>query len=189
MTLKIFNKNLFEGNEEAIILTVDGASRGMEGNIARTFARLNADVWEDLESEIGYPIPLGLARVYEIHPDFECNQKYFFIASTLNHLGVLADSEKLKIQASAFRHVLSIAEARGIKSICTGVMVGGWRLDLELAFDQMVKTYLNAASNSGAVPNVHIYVLGGNQYEKLMYFIRASYSNSVFDRGVVTIAQ
>ena len=40
MHIEIIKGNLFESNSDVIILTVDGARKGMEGTIARAFGRL-----------------------------------------------------------------------------------------------------------------------------------------------------
>ena len=188
MSLEIKHRNLFESSESGIILTVDGAARGMEGNLARTFARLNADAWEEIEFDIEYPIPLGSSKVYEVHPDIECNNRYCFIASTLNHLDVLSDEEKLKIQSSALRHVLSLAEAKGVRDIGTAILVGGWRLELEVALEEMISTYRRAASISNTIPSLSIYVLASSEFERIEKYLQQHHSYAVFGRGSVKIS-
>lgn len=167
MSIDLLQKNLFDGLDEALILTIDGAAKGMEGNIARAFARLHPDAWEEIDYNLKYPIPLGTAKVVEIHPDLKCQYKFCFIASTLNHLHVLTDQEKLNVLSSALRQVLSIGAARGIKSIGTAVLAGGWRLPIEVAFDQICKTYSNAKALSSATPKLNIYVLENTEHERL----------------------
>ena len=73
MSIEIKKGNLFESKSDAIILTVDGARRGMEGNIARAFGRKYPDIWEELEYEIEYPISLGSSKIYQTDPELECN--------------------------------------------------------------------------------------------------------------------
>lgn len=183
MNFEIKHKNLFEGSEDGIILTVDGAAREMEGNLARAFARLNSDAWEEVEFDIEYPIPLGTSKVYEVHPDIECNNRYCFIASTLNHLNVLSDEEKLKIQSSALRHVLSLAEAKGIRTISTAILVGGWRLELEVALEEMISTYRRAASISNTIPSLSVYVLASSEFERIEKYLQQHHSDAVFSSG------
>ena len=47
MSLKISRGNVLDAKADAIILTIDGAANGMEGNIARAFARKWPDVAVD----------------------------------------------------------------------------------------------------------------------------------------------
>ncbi len=167
MSIDLFHEDLFDGLDEAVILTIDGAAKGMEGNLARAFARLHPDAWEEIEDNLSYPMPLGTAKLIEIHPDLSCHYKFCFIASTLNHLLVLTDQEKLNVLSGALRQVLSIGAAKGIKSIGTAVLVGGWRLPIEAAFEQICKTYSNAKAHSASTPKLNIYVLGNAEYERL----------------------
>ena len=118
MSIEIVKGNLLEGSEEGIVLTVDGAAKGLEGNIARAFARRYPEVWEELECRIEYPILLGSARLYEIDPELECKNRYCFIASTLHHLEVLDESQKSKMLGSAMWTVLSLASARRLSDRC-----------------------------------------------------------------------
>ncbi|WP_020559925.1 hypothetical protein [Thiofilum flexile] len=178
MALEIIYKNLFESSEEGIILTIDGAAKGLEGNLARAFARLYPDVWDDIEYTLNYPIPLGVTKIYPIHPDYECKYAYCFIASTLHHLETLSEPEKLSIQTHAFRQVLSLAEAKGIKTIATAVMVGGWRLDLLVALDNMLKTYFSAALASTKLPLVKLYILSKSDFTTVSVYIRDTYSHA-----------
>ncbi len=48
MSIQLIHHSIFTGQEKAVLLTVDGAANGMEGNIARTFARLYPECWEEL---------------------------------------------------------------------------------------------------------------------------------------------
>lgn len=188
MHFELVQGDLFESSEEGILLTIDGASKGMEGNLARRFARLNPDAWEEVEYEIRYPMPLGTAKLYEIPPDTGCKYKYCFIASTLNHLDVLSDQNKLKVQSSAFRQVLSLAQAHHVRSVSTAILVGGWRIELCTAFAQMVNTYTNAIQTSTSLPRVNVYIMDQNEHEKLIAFTKEYYPNAqVLERSVKII--
>lgn len=139
MHIEIIKGNLFESNSEAIILTVDGARKGMEGNIARAFGRLYPDAWEELENDIKYPIHLGSVKIYPIDADLECKFKYCVIASTLHHIEILEKNEKLSIISSALKNSLTLASNIGALSICCGILIGGWRLEIEEALEEMKK--------------------------------------------------
>lgn len=105
------NENILDSNVEAIILTVDGAKKGMEGNIARAFLNKYPTAWELLEYEITYPIPLGMSKIFNIEDDDDCNQKFCIIASTLHHLDVLEQSNKRNTINSALRYALTQASS------------------------------------------------------------------------------
>jgi O-acetyl-ADP-ribose deacetylase (regulator of RNase III) len=164
MSIYLHNVDIFKNREEGIILTVDGAAKGMEGNIARRFEREYPDAWEEIQDEIVYPLPLGRAQAVDIHPDYAHRNKTCFIASTLNHLDTLTEKQKLEVQSSALRHVLSLAEAKQISSIATTVMVGGWRLELTRALESMLSTIQRAKELSKLVPEVSIYILSEKEF-------------------------
>lgn len=167
MNIKVINKNLFDQKEGALILTVDGSAKGMEGNLARTFARLYPDAWEELEEEIKYPINLGIAKIYAIHPDLECNLSHCIIASTLHHVEILDDEQKLKVISSALRSSLFLAAKHNVNIVNTAVLSGGWRLEIEDAFKQMVQTFLVIKSTILKVPKLNICVLKNNEFARI----------------------
>lgn len=105
------NENILDSNVEAIILTVGGAKKSMEGNIARAFLNKYPTAWELLEYEITYPIPLGMSKIFNIEDDDDCNQKFCIIASTLHHLDVLEQSNKRNTINSALRYALTQASS------------------------------------------------------------------------------
>ena len=185
MAIEIVHKNLFESEEEGIVLTIDGAAKGMEGNLARNFARLHEEAWEEVEYEISYPMPLGTAKVYGIHPDCNCKYSYCFIASTLNHLETLSEKEKLGIQGSAFRQVLSLAEVGSIKSIASAVMVGGWRLEPLVALENMLNIYLRAASLSEGVPSLKIYIMSSTEFNQASDHVGKVFGNATFSKSSI----
>ena len=117
--MSVVNRNILDSSAEAIILTIDGAKKGMEGNIARAFAKKYPNAWELLEYEITYPIPIGMAKIFNIEDDDDCNQKFCIIASTLHHLDVLEQSSKRNIINSALRYALTQANNHQLKSLCT----------------------------------------------------------------------
>ena len=178
MSVDIVKGNLLEGSEEGVILTVDGSARGLEGNIARAFARKYPEVWEEVEYRIENPIPLGTAKVYEIDPELECENKYCFIASTLHHIEVLDNVQKLRISGSAMWAVLSLASVKRISSVSSGILSGGWRLEIEEALDEMVKTYRAARSAFSYIPLLRVYVLGVAEFQRVKEHMEQSYPDA-----------
>ena len=53
----------------AVIVAIDCAQRGMEGNISRAYTRRWSDARMEIEDEIRYPI--GLGRTVPTHPENE----------------------------------------------------------------------------------------------------------------------
>lgn len=172
--LEIAQGHLLEGREDGLVLTVDGAARGMEGNLARLFCRQYPDAWEDIEDRIVYPIPLGSAQLFELDPDIASRFRFVFIASTLHHLDALSEEQKLAIQGNALRAILALAERKGLRSIATALMVGGWRLEAPRALDQMVATYLRALSQSARTPLLRLRILELPQYQTLVEHVLPS---------------
>lgn len=178
MNIEIEKGNLFDSESGAIILTVDGASKGMEGNIARAFGRLYPDIWEELEYDIEYPIALGSAKIYSLEPDLGCKSSHCIIASTLNHIDVIDDREKLEIISQALRASLSLAANNGVSSVCTGILAGGWRLEIEEALEEMLTTYQRAKETSVRVPVLKIYVLGSAEFERIESYLAEHHPNT-----------
>lgn len=154
MTIRICHGNIFESKAGAIILTIDGARAGMEGNITRQFGRLYPDAWEDLERDISYPIRLGGAKIYPISRDLGCRFSHCIIASTLHHLELMSTQEKLSVVRSCLSSSMRLATTSGIRSICTPILSGGWRLTIEEALDEMLTTYLHPSQS----PTVYLLV-------------------------------
>jgi len=174
MHIEIINGNIFESEAEAIILTVDGARAGMEGNIARSFQRNYPDVWEELEYDFEYPIGLGSAKIYPIHEDLQCKNKFCILASTLHHIDTLEDLEKLKILSSALRRSLILASGRSVSSVCSVVLSGGWRIKTVEAFKEMVKTYSRYRSASINAPALKLYILGACEFREIREYSLAN---------------
>lgn len=177
MPISIINKDILDSNSDAIILTVDGAKKGMEGNIARAFAKKYPNAWELLEYEISYPIPLGMSKIYSIEDDDESNYRFCIIASTLHHLEVLEKADKLNVINSALRYALTQAGNKHLKSICITIMKGGWRLDAKEAFVQMVLTYKSFASAHFSPPILEICVKDPKEFNDIRKFISRRFSD------------
>lgn len=135
MSIDIIQGDVLSAKADAIILTIDGSRKGLEGNLARAFARRWPDAFMDIEDQIRYPVPLG--RTVATHPENECGFPLVLVASTLHHVDVLSDSEKLAVIRSATREALILAHRHRISRLAATAMTGGWRLDLESALVAM----------------------------------------------------
>ena len=95
MNLSVIHGNVLDANAGGLIITIDGSQRGMEGNIARIFAQKWPEVWEEIEDEVPYPLPLG--DVYDYKPSSKIPFQLLLIASTLHHRDTLSETAKKSI--------------------------------------------------------------------------------------------
>ncbi len=170
MGLRILYGNVLDAQADALIITIDGAAKGMEGNIARAFARKWPDVWKELDDGILYP--LGLGEVFEYEPPSECPFRLILISSILSHKDTLTEPAKKGIVRTAFENAINIAADYGIKTIATTIMTGGWRLSQQSAFIAMTEGY-EMALQSGKDINVEIYIMDQNQFETIKSIARS----------------
>ncbi len=135
--LELIQGDVLSSGADAVILTIDGAKRGMEGNIARAFARRWPDAWMEIEDEIKYPIPLG--RTVAMRPENDSGFSVVLIASTLHHLDALTDDRKAGIVRSALSEAIQLAMRHRVRRVAVATMTGGWRLELPLALEAMME--------------------------------------------------
>ncbi len=173
MDIRLINDSIFSGNEKAIILTIDGLAQGMEGNVARAFARSYPECWEKLALDIQYPIPLGQCRLYEIDRDIaeeeHCPYHYVIVASTLHHVEVFDENQKIQVINQALISALSLASQKSdIVDIATVILSGGWRLSEETAFTAMTKAYNQLKHVNHQIPKLNIYILEKDKYASVI---------------------
>lgn len=168
--MNLLQGDVLDAKAEAIILTVDGAAKGMDGNLSRQFASRWPDVWQEILDEIHHPIPLGKVMAYE--PVAECAFQLIVLASTLYHREVLTDKVKQGIIREATEKSIEIAAGYGINTIATAVMAGGWRLKLQDAFLSMVDGYESARQNKFDT-NLNIYILRPDDFQTIQSLTQA----------------
>jgi len=162
MVMNILQGNVLDAKAEAVILSIDGAAKGMEGNLTRQFAMRWPEVWGEIQDEIRNPIPLG--KVIEYEPVIGCSFRLILMASTLHHREVLSDAAKQGIIRDATEKSLQLAARFSIDTIAAPLMVGGWRLTLQSAFLSMVDGYESARRNN-INTNLDIHILQPGDYE------------------------
>lgn len=169
MNIQFIHNNIFSGKEQAVILTVDGLAQGMEGNIARSFARRYPECWEELSLDIQYPIALGQSRLYTIDEglaeDENCPYRYVLLASTLHHLETLDNQQKVQVISQALTSALSLASSKGITQMATAVLSGGWRLPEMDALTAMVTAYEQLRQVNQQIPTLNIYIMEKAKYD------------------------
>jgi hypothetical protein len=163
MALKILAGNVLDAEAGALILTLDGSAKGMEGNICRQFSRKWPQVWEEIEAEIRYPIPLG--NVFDYEPIGKCPFRVILLASTLHHKQVMCEAAKKSIVKSALMEAIRLAAHCGAKTVVTGLMKGGWRMSEETAFIVMADGYESTTVQYTVDLDIHVPEAG--QFERL----------------------
>lgn len=171
INFSIKHENLIESTAEAILLTVDGAACGMEGNIARAFQRSYPEVWEELKSEIHYPITLGDSIALHIHESYDCPFRLIIVASTLNHLEILSDYQKVQVIETAFFRALSLCHQNQARSMVTAIMSGGWRLPLEEALTSMIAIIQRFYSLHKRSLRISFCILGEDDFARALVYL------------------
>lgn len=151
--------NVLDAKAEALIMTIDGAKKGLEGNLARAFSRRWPEAFEEIEDQVKYPVSLG--RVVPTRPESVCAFPLVLMAATLHHVDVLSESQKSAVVATALREALTIVVRSQARSVATAVLTGGWRLSKEKAIRTMLETY-RAFDRADAPLQLSIYVLNEN---------------------------
>lgn len=141
MPVQMKHGDVFEARTDGLLLTVDGTSRGMEGNLARRFAERWPSAWADIEGEAVVPLALGQVQAVDIRAHRGCPFTHVLLASTLHHLGVDDIRRKQATVSSAVADALRTASAAGIATLAATSMKGGWRLTLDQALIAMVQGF------------------------------------------------
>lgn len=139
MKFELITGDVFDTQADALLLTIDGTKRGMEGNIARQFARRWPDDWEDMQRDVRYPVPIG--RTVAVPWDGDCPWRLILFASTLHHLDVLDDRQKRSVIRTSLTEALQLCVRHQATKLATLLLQGGWRLSAEDALREMRSTY------------------------------------------------
>lgn len=95
--------------------------------------------------------------------------------AALHHLEILEKNEKLSIISSALKNSLTLASNIGAVSICCGILIGGWRLEIEEALDEMIKTYQWFKLSFSKAPQLNIYILGNEEFSRVEEYLNLNY--------------
>ncbi|MEK6236620.1 MAG: macro domain-containing protein [Planctomycetales bacterium] len=168
MTIRLIRGDLLDSDAEAIALTIDGAGPGLEGGVARAFAKRFPEAWAAVESQIQYPIPLGDADAFPIEED-TARERLVILASTLHHTESFSENDKRAVVRDAFRNALESAAIHRKKSLAAAIFSGGWRLSSSQAMNEMVNTYLRLAMHK-TLPDLHVHVIEDEEADRLGEF-------------------
>lgn len=167
MELKLIYGDLFSNNSEAILLNIDGEgkSEGMEGRLARHFRKIHPEIWNDILKLRPDEIALGNIFTYRPSEGISSQYKAVILASTHNHMDDLSEKDRQDVAYTAFKKALQSAVKMNIKSLATPLLVGGWRLNADMAFMAMT----NAIEEIKGDPDldINIYILDEKDYKRV----------------------
>ena len=141
--LRPLHTDVLDSQADALLLTIDGQARGLRGNIAHAFQRRWPEAYEDFESQLRFPVPLGSA--VRVDADTDSPWRTIIFVSTLHHLETLDDPGRLDVIGRALASALALAARTGLRTLATTPMKGGWRLDVAEAYRTMHMTWLGSA--------------------------------------------
>ena len=138
--LHLLHANVLDATADALLLTIDGQARGLRGNLSHAFQRRWPDAYEDFESQLRFPIPLGTA--VRADADTEGPWQTILFVSTLHHVETLDDTARHEVIGRGLRSALDVAARTGLRTLATTPMKGGWRLKTPEAYRTMYHTWL-----------------------------------------------
>jgi hypothetical protein len=162
MELGILHGDVLDADSDAILMTIDGSAKGMEGNICLQFRKRWPEVWDEIMEDIRYPIALG--KVYDYEPVSLSNFRFILLASTLHHRDIMMEGQKKNVIKTALEDAINRALSYKITRIATGIMRGGWRLPDTVAFMAMLDA-CETADRAGKNLNIDIYITDSKLYE------------------------
>jgi hypothetical protein len=141
--LRLLHTNVIDAAADALLLTIDGQARGLRGNLAHAFQRRWPEAYEEFESQLRFPVPLGTA--IRVDADTNCPWRTILFVSTLHHVDTLDGAGKLAVIQRALGSALQIAVRTGLRTLATAPMKGGWRLTTPEAYRTMHDVWLGSA--------------------------------------------
>lgn len=146
MPIELICRDVLDSGAEAVLLTIDGTGRDLYGTVAQAFQRRWPDVFDALTRRIRYPLPIGRAQAIELEE--QCPFRIAVVASTLHHVGVLDEEQKLAVSRTALLAGLELARGHRSRTLASAVLTGGWRLPLARALQAMYQTYSTSPSRN-----------------------------------------
>ena len=137
MELIIQLGNVLEAEADGLIITVDGATPGLEGSVGGQFARRWPDKWDEIIGSAGFPVPLG--RTVHLPAGPPMPFKFVFLASTLDHSNRAGRQAMAAYMRSALHGALQTARSLNLTTLTSPLLKGGWRMATSVAFDAMVQ--------------------------------------------------
>lgn len=134
MRLVLRQGNVLDADADALLLPIDGAARGLEGNVARQFTRrFGAEAWEQIESEVAFPVALGTAAWVTLAAPAR-----FRAVALLSILSHRDNDRAAGYVRSALGEACARAARLGVRTLASPLLRGGWRLGAAAAFQAML---------------------------------------------------
>ena len=125
-------------------------------------------MWDEIEAEFNYPVPLGKADCVITR---EVTEQPFpfqavFCVSILDHLNQVDESTMPSLVRSALKEVLLKSRTMGFGVVACSLLRGGWRVSASRAFDAMVSVVEGFRDYDGqlviysAIQKHHDYLMG-----------------------------
>jgi len=140
--IQLLHADVLDAHAGALLLTIDGQAKGLRGNLAHAFQRRWPEAYEDFESQLRFPVPLGTA--VRVDADTDCPWRTILFVSTLHHVETLDTAGKLAVIQRALGSALHIAARTSLRTLATAPMKGGWRLTTPEAYHTMYETWLGS---------------------------------------------
>lgn len=139
MQLELRAGNVLDATADALLVAIDGATGGMEGNVARQLrARWGEEVWEEIEGAWTLPLPLGRASL--AWAPSGGSFRAVVALSMLPHDGAVPyRSPAMRgVVTSALVHAARLCDLERMQRIASALPRGGPRLSADEAFAAVV---------------------------------------------------
>lgn len=151
--MRLHCSDILDFPAEALLLTIDGAASGMEGNVAQQFGRRWPEDWSEMRRHIKYPVPLG--RTLAMAWEGDAPWRLYLFASTLHHADILTVDQKRAVAKSALAEAIRLCVRYKARTLASPLLTGGWRLDPQEAGDLMAEPSIHSlATNCGVALHV-----------------------------------
>jgi hypothetical protein len=146
MKIRLIQADVFDQVADAVVITIDGLIEQRRLNVDRQLGNMGhqfmrrfpgADLVGKISAQARFPLPLGHAALVEL-PEGCSSFRWVLLMSTLPHLGDLGQAACSNAARSAFARALELAHGAGARTVATGILTGGWRLEPWAAWASMV---------------------------------------------------
>lgn len=156
VAIEIICGDLFDSQAPAVLINADVRVRANAlggANLAAKFRQRWPEAWEDVEATLfsalertsARDVALGEVFLVELEDD-DCPFSHALIANSLPHEGGSDDRSRAVIRA--VEQAVLLARASSLDLLAVPLMVGGWRLTPNAAFEAMVTGYKNAIART-----------------------------------------
>lgn len=173
--LHILHGDVLNSKADGLVVPFDGTLVPGEGeydrilgNVGRQFMRRfpEVDLLDEMEAQIDFPVALGHARALELDAG---PFRTLILVSTLHHIQDVDASAKRAIVRASVASAIRVAQQQQLPRVAAPVLQGGWRLEPDVAFIEMLK----AVDGSDASLTVLVYCNDTTRFQHLESIARA----------------